>query len=527
MSRFRNARTAVKLLAGFAVVAALTVVVGIIGITRVSQLDASVKSMYINSTTAISFLSDARERFLDARLQSTVAGLEGTPAGVQAAKGVWEQDMAAVTTAMNSYRATDMTGRTTELAKFDQAFQVYKTASGQVWTIAAAGNTPVFEKFRKANLSAPGAATTAALGALAGIENGYAKQAIDQADSQARTAEVTMITVIVLAVLASLGLGLGLGRMIAGPLRRTVDILQRLANGELDQKIEVGSTDEIGQMSGALATAMESLSTTMRRIGEASQMLAATAEEFSAVSAQVASSTAAVTASAATASTTAEQVSSNVQTVAAGTEEMSTSISEIARSAGDASSIAQEAVRVAEETTENVGRLGHSSEQIGEIVRTIQAIAEQTNLLALNATIEAARAGEAGKGFAVVASEVKDLAQETATATTNISHLVETIQAETETAVGSMTRISTVIGRINDAQATIAGAVEEQTAVTQDIARNVSEAADGASSIAENVQEVAVRADQTAQGAGDTQRSAVELAEMAGQLRELVAHFRV
>ena len=527
MKAFRNARTSVKLLSGFALVAALALVVGIVGFTRVGQLSTSVQSMYDNSTVAISDLSEARTNFMDARVQSLSAGLAATPEGVAAIKASWEKDMAAVTDAMGRYRATDMTGRTDELAKFDKAFADYRDRTPQLWSLAAAGNVQAFEKYRKADLSPLAKAATDALSGLADIENTYAKKAIDEANAQAASAKLLMVLLSVVAVFVSIGLALWLGRMIAGPLQRTVEILQRLARGELNQKVEVTSTDEVGQMSAALAQAIESFATTMGRIGETSQMLAASAEEFSAVATEVASSTEAVTATAATASSTAGQVSANVQTVAAGTEQMSSSISEIARSAGDAATVAQEAVRVAQETTVNVGRLGESSEQIGEIVRTIQAIAEQTNLLALNATIEAARAGEAGKGFAVVASEVKDLAQETATATTSISTLVETIQRETETAVGSMSRISAVIDRINDAQSTIAGAVEEQTAVTQDIARNVAEAAQGAHAIADNVQEVAERAGQTARGAGDTQRSAGELAQMASQLRELVGQFTV
>jgi methyl-accepting chemotaxis protein len=525
MRHFRNARTALKLLVGFALVAAFTVVVGIVGVTRVDQLDASVQAMYVDSTAAIGNLSDARNHFLAARVQTLTAGLERAPEPVAAAKATWQAEVAGAREAMDAYRITDMTGRTEELAKFDAAFQAYQSASEAVWGLAAGGDVAKFEEYRKSKVAPPALATTAALTNLATIENRFAKAAVEQADEQAGRGKLMIIVLNVLAVLASIGLAMGLGRMVARPLQRTVDILQRLARGELNQQIEVTSTDEVGQMSAALSEAITSLSTTMRKIGEASQLLASSAEEFSAVSAQVASSTAAVTAGAASASTTAEQVSANVQTVAAGTEQMSSSISEIARSAGDASTVAQEAVRVAEETTANVGRLGESSEQIGEIVRTIQAIAEQTNLLALNATIEAARAGEAGKGFAVVASEVKDLAQETATATTNISTLVETIQSETGTAVNSMGRISTVIHRINDAQSTIAGAVEEQTAVTQDIARNVSEAAEGANAIAGNVQEVAQRAAETAQGASDTQRSAGELAQMATQLRQLVGQF--
>jgi methyl-accepting chemotaxis protein len=426
---------------------------------------------------------------------------------------------------MDRYRATDMQGRTEQLAAFDAALKQYVAATPKGWELASAGDVKAFEEYRKAHLAPLAGAATAALSNLAKIEDRYARQSIDDANAQARTAQTTMIGLIVSAVVVSIALAVGLGRMISRPLGRTVEVLQRLARGELNQQLQVGGRDEVGRMGAALAAAIESLGRTMRRIGETSEQLAASAEEFTAVAAEVASSTEAVTVSAATASVTAGQVSANVQTVAVGTEQMSSSIGEIARSAGDASSVAEEAVQAAQETSRNVGRLGQSSEQIGEIVRTIQAIAEQTNLLALNATIEAARAGEAGKGFAVVASEVKELAQETATATTSISALVKSIQDETQTAVASMSRISSVIDRINDAQATIAGAVEEQTAVTQGIARNVTEAAHGATAIAGNVHVVAERASQTARGADDTQRSAGELAHLAAELRELVGQF--
>jgi methyl-accepting chemotaxis protein len=156
----------------------------------------------------------------------------------------------------------------------------------------------------------------------------------------------------------------------------------------------------------------------------------------------------------------------------------------------------------------------------------ITSIAEQTNLLALNATIEAARAGDAGKGFAVVANEVKELAQETARATQDITARVEAIQADTEGAVQAISEISSIIGLINDSQGTIAAAVEEQTATTTEMNRNVSEAALSASQIAENISSVAAATGSTTRAMGDARTAMEEVARMAAALSSAVGRFR-
>ncbi len=160
------------------------------------------------------------------------------------------------------------------------------------------------------------------------------------------------------------------------------------------------------------------------------------------------------------------------------------------------------------------------------MIKVITSIAQQTNLLALNATIEAARAGEAGKGFAVVANEVKELAKETAKATEDISQKIEAIQADTKGAVSAIAQISTVINQINDIQNTIASAVEEQSATTNEISRNLAEAAKGAIDITKNITGVAEAARNTTAGAVDTQKSAHSLERMAAELQELVSQFK-
>jgi|GEM_PF-2369562 len=217
-----------------------------------------------------------------------------------------------------------------------------------------------------------------------------------------------------------------------------------------------------------------------------------------------------------------EQVSSNVQTVATAVEELSSSVREIAQSSSEASEVASRAVVTAQDTNGKVEALGTSSAEIGQVIEVITSIAEQTNLLALNATIEAARAGEAGKGFAVVANEVKELAKQTATATEEISTKIAAIQGDSGEAVAAIGEISEVIERIADMQTTIASAVEEQTATTNEIARSVNEAAAGSSQIAENITSVATAAQSTAEGAARIRGSAQGLSRIAATLRRVI-----
>jgi len=269
--------------------------------------------------------------------------------------------------------------------------------------------------------------------------------------------------------------------------------------------------------------AEEGLKVTIAAVNANSQSLASAAEELTATSQQMSSNSEETSTQANVVAAASEQVSKNVATVATSAEEMSASVKEIAKNANEAAKVATAAVRVAEETNQTVTKLGASSMEIGKVIKVITSIAQQTNLLALNATIEAARAGEAGKGFAVVANEVKELAKQTAAATEDISQKIEAIQADTKGAVTSISEIGKVIVQINDISNTIASAVEEQSATTNEIARNASEAAKGSTEISKNITQVSEAAKNSSVGANNTLTASTELAKLAANLKAIVA----
>jgi methyl-accepting chemotaxis protein len=277
------------------------------------------------------------------------------------------------------------------------------------------------------------------------------------------------------------------------------------------EKRQTAIEQYIATFERGVVSSLDSLALAATEMRSTSQSMSATAEEASAQTAAVA--------------TAATQASSNVEAVAAAAEEMTTSVNEIGRQVQDSARIAGTAVEQARKTDDRINELSQAASRIGDVINLITLIAEQTNLLALNATIEAARAGEAGRGFAVVAQEVKQLASQTAKATSEIGGQITSMQVATQDSVVAIKEIGGTIGHISEIASAIAAAVEEQGAATQEIARNVQQAARGTELVSGNITGV----DQTAAKTGmvtDKVRTAAEtLGRQAETLRADVDRF--
>ena len=359
------------------------------------------------------------------------------------------------------------------------------------------------------------------------LEIADGKKNMEDNATLATSSTIQMIVLIAIGLAVAIGGGIWATMMVTGPVGKVVKVLDALANGDLTARLEVDSRNEIGVMGEALNRAVSKISALIQSVAENAEQVANASEEFSAVSQQITTNSEETTAQANVVSNATEMVNRNLQTMATGAEQMSSTIQDIAKNATESARVAGEAVKTAESTNATISKLGISSAEICQVVKVITSIAQQTNLLALNATIEAARAGEAGKGFAVVANEVKELAKQTAKATQDISQKIAAIQSDTKGAVDAIAAIGAVINQISDISTTIATAVEEQSATTNEMTRNVSEAAKGSGEITLNIAGVSQAAQGTSSSAHESMKAAQKLAEMSTQLRGLVEQFKV
>ena len=366
---------------------------------------------------------------------------------------------------------------------------------------------------------------------------------------------IQVVIVILVLAGASVTVALLISRDIAGSLGRIAGVMRQITGGNLDVAVpDQARGDEIGTISKSLdvlragakeaaalreqqaeaKTATEherkeqlgriaeefrlSVESVVGKVSQASEEVRAAANNM----AEMAKSTQHQAGEASAATT---ESSENVATVATATEELISSIEEIGRQTETARTISKEAVGATERSEKTVQGLVEAAQKIGDVLGLIAEIAEQTNLLALNATIEAARAGEAGKGFAVVASEVKALAQQTQRATDDINSHIDGIRMAVGEAAGEMSDIRDVISNVSRSATAISAAIEQQAAATQEISRSIQQAASGTKQVSSNVAAVTDTARNAGEVASHLREAANALTQDSGALKEQITTF--
>ena len=361
-----------------------------------------------------------------------------------------------------------------------------------------------------------------------------ATNAVAEGEAVAKTSSLITIIGIVAGIVLAIILGLYLTFHISRPLTKGVALSKAMADGDMTKTMDVDQKDEIGilakslnEMAGNLRKMITDVNKGVVSVDDSSHQLSAISSQMSSGagdtanrSSQVATAAEEMSANQNSIAAAMEQASMNINMVASAAEEMSATINEIAQNSSRAKEITTQAVRRSQVASERVDELGKAADQINKVTEVITEISEQTNLLALNATIEAVRAGEAGKGFAVVANEIKDLAKQTAGATLDIKNKIQGIQQATGITVTEINEIRNIIDNIDQIVATIATAVEEQTATTREIAENVSQASSGIKEVSENVAQSSIVSNEIAADIAEVNNSAIEMNNSSAQVKE-------
>ncbi|MDG6398456.1 methyl-accepting chemotaxis protein [Pseudomonas syringae group sp. J309-1] len=546
MSWLHDAKLSTKLLTAFGLCAFITLGVGVLGSRGVSQLSDSLKLVFSNNLVSVSKTAEAKAKAVEQSRDMYRLYIATSTNAPQNEKdellASMKANQLASELAYSTYRKTPLADDE-RLAgdKMDKDWPVYQEFVQKFVALMKAGDVEGGNALLRGDLQKSYRIVMDELTLMVESNNRQIGEGAADADAMESSATTALYTGITLAFIAAFALGLFISRLISRPIATAVTSAQRIANGDLTQNIVSTGRDEGGQLLSALSDMQISLKGTIQQISSASDQLASAAEELTAVTDNGSRGLVRQNDEIQQAATAVTEMTSAVEEVARNaisTSEASKSTSLQATNGRDKARSAVTAINnatteIASSTT-MVEDLAVQVRDIGKVLDVIRGIAEQTNLLALNAAIEAARAGEQGRGFAVVADEVRALAARTQASTGEIEGMINSVQTSADQAVRAMGKsqslvtdtqslaqatgealeqIAEGISQINERNMVIASASEEQANVAREVDRNLV-----------NIQDLST---QTAAGAHQTNASTQELSNLALSFNNLVSRFRL
>jgi len=537
-----NKKIGVRLMSGFIILAVLIVVVGIFGLTQMASLKDTLYNTFTSGFQKIGMASTIQGSFYRTQIGFRDAVLATDQATVNKELEKMAENTKAVSEVLQKLTKTMESSEDGKalIKKFTDIRAAYFVVKEKLIEHLKAGRMKEAREGLAA-LIPHMQAYDSTVKEIHKFQEQHMKKAIEQAEEQYTRARWIVIAASVIGLLLALGFGMVLTQSISRPLNNAVTVTERIASGDLTVKLEQTSQDEIGILLEALNKMTENLKKLIAEIQLASQSVASGSDELSASSEEITRTMNDLSARATQIATSAEEMSQSVLDIAKNASSIANTSVETGEIARKGAEIVQNSARESQMIAETVRKstnvmqtLGQKSQQIGEIIGVINDIADQTNLLALNAAIEAARAGEQGRGFAVVADEVRKLAERTGKATAEISEMIRSIQGEVNEAIGAMedtnTKVETGLRyatEAGDQLSHIVKSVEGLQSMVQQIASATEEMSSTSEMISGDIQGIAHGAKEISSGADQIAQSSSELARLSGQLRNIVSQFKV